>query len=194
MVNEAFNDDGTMRDTIWYDQPGIGLAGMGTQYIEQPLTWAHAADPNAQLFYNDCNAEPVNLKSDAIYAMAQDFKNRGVPLDGVCFQLHIDLSFDDPTTLASFASNLQRFAALGLDLHITELDIRLPDSSAASFNAQAKLYARSLQSVYSSQRASCFRPGDLPTSIRGFRAPIRDGVGRCRGTRITKRSQPISVC
>ncbi len=140
VVNEAFNDDGTMRDTIWYDQPGIGFAGMGTQYIELALGWAHAADPNAQLFYNDYNAEPMNVKSDAIYAMAQDFKNRGVPLDGVGFQLHIDLSFDDPTTLASFTSNLQRFAALGLNLHIPELDIRLSDSSAASFNAQAKLY------------------------------------------------------
>src|SRR6266536_3692542 len=56
------------------------------------------------------------------------------------FQLHIDLLFDDPNTLASLASNMQRFAALGLILHITELDIRLSDSSAASFNAQAKLY------------------------------------------------------
>src|SRR5713226_4065721 len=55
VVNEAFNDDGTMRDTIWYDQPGIGLACMGTQYIEQVLNWAHAADPNAKLFYNDYN-------------------------------------------------------------------------------------------------------------------------------------------
>jgi endo-1,4-beta-xylanase len=139
-VNEAFNDDGTMRDTIWYDQPGIGFAGMGTQYIEQALNWARAADPNTQLFYNDYNAEPTNAKSDAIYAMAQDFKNRGAPLDGVGFQLHIDLSFDNPTTLTSFSSNLQRFAALGLDLYITELDIRLSDSTAASFNAQARLY------------------------------------------------------
>jgi len=140
VVNEAFNDDGTMRDTIWYDQPGIGFAGMGTKYIEQVLTWAHAADPNAKLFYNDYNAEPLDAKSDAIYAMAQDFKTRGVPLDGIGFQLHIDLTFDNPATLASLTGNLQRFAALGLDLHITELDIRLQDSSAASLAAQAKLY------------------------------------------------------
>jgi endo-1,4-beta-xylanase len=140
VVNEAFNDDGTMRDTIWYDQPGIGFAGMGTKYIEQVLTWAHAADPNAKLFYNDYNAEPLDAKSDAIYAMAQDFKTRGVPLDGIGFQLHIDLTFDNPATLASLTSNLQRFAALSLDLHITELDIRLQDSSAASLAAQAKLY------------------------------------------------------
>ena len=140
VVNEAFNDDGTMRDTIWYDQPGIGFAGMGTKYIEQVLTWAHAADPTAKLFYNDYNAEPLDAKSDAIYAMAQDFKTRGVPLDGIGFQLHIDLTFDNPATLASLTGNLQRFAALGLDLHITELDIRLQDSRAASLAAQAKLY------------------------------------------------------
>jgi len=153
VVNEAFNDDGTMRHTIWYDQPGIGFAGMGTKYIEQVLTWAHAADPNAKLFYNDYNAEPLNAKSDAIYAMAQDFKTRGVPLDGIGFQLHIDLTFDNPATLASLTSNLQRFAALGLDLHITELDIRLQDSSAASLAAQAKLYGEI--AAICVQQASC---------------------------------------
>jgi endo-1,4-beta-xylanase len=140
VVNEAFNSDGSLRSTIWYDQPGIGFAFMGTKYIEQALTWGHSADSTALLFYNDYGAEIMNTKSDAIYAMAQDFKSRNVPLDGIGFQLHIDLSFDDPNTLNSLASNLQRFAALGLIVHITELDIRLSDSSGASFNAQAKLY------------------------------------------------------
>ena len=41
VVNEAFNDNRTMRNTIWYDQPGTGYAGMGTRYIEQALRWAH---------------------------------------------------------------------------------------------------------------------------------------------------------
>jgi endo-1,4-beta-xylanase len=139
VVNEAFTDDGSMRHTIWYDQPGIG-AGPGTKYIEQALQWAHAADPNAKLFYNDYDAEEINKKSDVIYTMAKDFKKRGVPLDGIGFQTHITLKFDDPATLASYAQNLQRFADLGLDLHITELDIRLRDSSPESFAAQAKLY------------------------------------------------------
>ena len=56
VVNEAFNDDGTMRHTIWYDQPGIG-AGAGTKYIEQVLRWAREADSGAKLFYNDYDAE-----------------------------------------------------------------------------------------------------------------------------------------
>lgn len=139
VVNGAFNDDGTMRHTIWYDQPGIG-AGMGTKYIEQALRWGREADPKAKLFYNDYDAEEVNKKSDAIYAMAKDFKKRGVPLDGIGFQTHISLKFDDPAKLASYARNLERFAKLGLELHMTELDIRLSDDSAASLSAQAKLY------------------------------------------------------
>jgi endo-1,4-beta-xylanase len=139
VVNEAFNDNGTMRSTIWYDQPGIG-AGKGTEYIEQALRWAHQADPSAKLFYNDYDAEEINRKSDAIYAMAKDFKNRGVPLDGIGFQNHVSLKFDDPAKLASYAQNLERFAKLGLELHITELDIRLNDSIPASLSAQAKLY------------------------------------------------------
>lgn len=139
VVNEAFNDDGTMRHTIWFDQPGI-IAGAGTQYIKQVFRWAHEADPSAKLFYNDYDAEEMNKKSDAIYAMAKDFKKRGVPLDGIGFQAHVSLKFDDPAKLASFAANLERFAKLGLELHITELDVRLTDSNPASLTAQAKLY------------------------------------------------------
>ena len=157
VVNEAFNDDGTMRDTIWYDQPGIGFAGQGTKYIEQALQWAHAADPAAKLFYNDYSAETMNAKSDAIYAMAADFKNRGVPLDGIGFQTHVDLTFDNPSTLASFASNLQRFADLGLDVHITELDIRLSDNTQASLNAQAKLYGELMTMCVQQPRCKVFQ-------------------------------------
>jgi endo-1,4-beta-xylanase len=139
VVNEAFNDDGTMRHTKWYDQPGIG-AGKGTEYIEQAMRWAREADPGAKLFYNDFDTEVLNKKSDAIYSMALDFKKRGVPLDGIGFQNHVSLKFDNPKTLASYARNLERFAKLGLELHITELDVRLNDSSPASLQAQAKLY------------------------------------------------------
>ncbi|HEY6372048.1 MAG TPA: endo-1,4-beta-xylanase [Candidatus Sulfotelmatobacter sp.] len=139
VVNEAFEDDGTMRHTIWYDEPGIGV-GAGTKYIEQALRWAQEADPSAKLFYNDYDAEEGNRKSDAIYRMAKDFKGRGVPLDGIGFQAHVSLKFDDPAQLASLAKNLDRFAKLGLELHITELDVRLDDPSPASLAAQAKLY------------------------------------------------------
>jgi endo-1,4-beta-xylanase len=139
VVNEAFNDDGTMRSTLWYDQPGIG-AGQGTKYIEQALRWAREADPNVKLFYNDYDAEEINKKSDAIYAMAKDFKARGVPLDGVGFQTHISLKFVDPAKLESYKKNLDRFAKLGLELQMTEVDIRLSSGDPASLAAEGKLY------------------------------------------------------
>jgi endo-1,4-beta-xylanase len=140
VVNEPFNDDGSIRSTIWYDSPGIGFAGQGTKSIEQALQWAHTADPAAILFVNDYGAEVGNAKSDAMYAMAQDFKSRGVPLGGVGLEFHIDPSFDNSDNLTSLGNNIQRFGALGLVVHISELDVRLPDDSASSLTAQASTY------------------------------------------------------
>jgi endo-1,4-beta-xylanase len=153
VVNEAFNEDGTIRSTIWYDAPGIGFAGQGTRTIEQALIWAHSADPAAKLFYNDYSAETMNAKSDAIYAMAQDFVKRGVPLSGIGMQLHIDPAFDSPSNLASLSQNIQRLGALGLEVHFTEIDVRLQSNSSNDLAAQELVY-RDLMNVCL-QQSSC---------------------------------------
>jgi endo-1,4-beta-xylanase len=140
VVNEAFNDDGSMRSTVWYDKPGIGYAGQGTKTIEQALRWAHQADPSAKLFVNEYGAEVLNKKSDAIYAMAEDFVKRGVPLSGIGMQLHISPDFDQPENLASLRQNIRRLAALGLEVQFTELDVRLPSASGFNLGAQADTY------------------------------------------------------
>jgi endo-1,4-beta-xylanase len=125
VVNEAFDElqPGKLRSTIWRDQPGIGLAGNGSSYIERCFRWAHEADPQALLFYNEAGAEVVNPKSDAIYAMVRDFRQRGVPIDGVGFQMHIEKLRAD---VASISANIKRFTALGVEVHITEMDVALP--------------------------------------------------------------------
>ena len=140
VVNEAFNDDGSIRSTLWSDSPGIGLTGTG--YIEQALRWVHDADPQALLFYNDYGAELTNTKSNAIYAMVQDFKSRGVPIDGVGLQMHLTTNTG---SLASMESNLRRLTSLEVHVQITELDVRIPvDSSgnagAADLPTQARIY------------------------------------------------------
>jgi endo-1,4-beta-xylanase len=94
VVNEPFNDDGSLRSYVWCNKPGIGFAGQGTRTIEQALRWAHAADPNAKLLVNEYGAETLNAKSNAVYAMAKDFVKRGVPLSGIGLQLHIIPGFD----------------------------------------------------------------------------------------------------
>jgi endo-1,4-beta-xylanase len=150
VVNEAFVDDGTLRSSAWYDKPGIGFAGQGTGYIEQAFRWAREADPKAKLFYNDFSGELFNPKSNAIYAMLKDFKTRGVPVDGIGFQCHLWSGFDTPANLNAFRENLQRFADLGLIIHITELDLQLRSDSAEAFQAEANLY-RDVAKVASSQ-------------------------------------------
>ena len=123
VVNEAFDENGQLRDSIWYNRPGIGLAGKGTAYIEQAFRGAREADPHALLFYNDAEAESINRKSDAIYSMTRDFKRRGVPLDGIGLQMHI---FNLAPDVASIAANIERFTNLGVQIHITEMDVALP--------------------------------------------------------------------
>jgi endo-1,4-beta-xylanase len=142
VVNEAFNDDGSLRDSFWYNQPGIGFADRKTGYIEQSFRWARDAAPQGRLFYNDHGAETLNTKSDALYAMAADFVARKVPVDGIGFQVHVDQAFGASKTIASFKANLERFAQLGLSVQITELDVRLGSSDAAALQAQAEVYRK----------------------------------------------------
>ena len=130
VVNEALDENGDVRDSLWYNQPGIGSSGKGTAYIEQAFRWAHKADPHALLFYNEAEGEGLNRKSDAIYAMVKDFKRRGVPLDGVGLQMHIStLDVDIPAVIANISANVARLTALGVQVHITELDVSLPVDS-----------------------------------------------------------------
>ncbi|MBJ6623010.1 endo-1,4-beta-xylanase [Streptomyces sp. DHE17-7] len=128
VVNEAFQDGGSgaRRSSPFQDKLGDG-------YIEEAFRTARAADPAAKLCYNDYNTDGVNAKSTAVYAMVKDFKARGVPIDCVGFQGHFNSNSPVP---ADLRANLQRFADLGVDVQITELDIE------GSGTAQADAYAR----------------------------------------------------
>ncbi|KUN85565.1 endo-1,4-beta-xylanase [Streptomyces bungoensis] len=127
VVNEPFNEDGTYRSTIWYDNLGSG-------YIANALTWAHAADPDAKLYINDYNVEGVDAKSTALYNLVRSLKAQGVPIDGVGLQAHLILG-QVPSTLQQ---NIQRFADLGVDVAITELDIRMQTPADSTRLTQQK--------------------------------------------------------
>src|SRR5438445_647161 len=106
---------------------GMTNLGLDSREKEPPtssaLRWAHAADPGALLFYNDAEGEALNPKSDALYAMVKDFKRRGVPIDGIGMQMHI---FDLHPDVSSIGANIGRLTALGVQIHITEMDVALP--------------------------------------------------------------------
>lgn len=147
VVNEALDEKGHFKDSIWYNRPGIGFADQGSKYVEQAFRWAREADPAALLFYNENGAEGAGVKSDAVYNMVKDFKQRGVPIDGVGLQMHIDrLDFD----AAVVSANIARLTALGLQVHITELDVSLPVdgngiAQANDLAAQAEIYRAVVQ-------------------------------------------------
>lgn len=185
VVNEAFDEvhPGTLRSTIWRDEPGIDAAASDEpratdiparsehstrspqpySYIERCFRWAHEADPQAMLFYNDAEAETINPKSDAIYAMVSDFRRRGVPIDGVGFQMHVaNMHADVP----SISANIKRFVALGVQVHITEMDVALPVDS----NGNASPQDLQLQAdIYRQIAAACLSyPGCTAIQTWGF--------------------------
>jgi endo-1,4-beta-xylanase len=143
VVNEAFNDDGSLNNTIWLRQLGPG-------YIADAFRWAHQADPKALLFYNDFNIEGVNAKSNAVYALVRQLRGQGVPIQGVGVQGHFGVQFGFP---ADVRQNLDRFAALGMFTAVTEADVRMPlPTDAIKLQAQAQGYNVMLQACLLSAR------------------------------------------
>jgi endo-1,4-beta-xylanase len=121
VVNEPFNSDGSFVADPFFN-------AMGSGYIADALRTAHAADPAAKLYLNDFGIEGENAKSNAMFSLAQSLLAQGVPLNGIGFESHFILG----QIPADMQANMQRFANLGLDVAVTELDdrITLPASSA----------------------------------------------------------------
>lgn len=148
VVNEAVDDDGSLRNSIW-------LKSIGPEYMDMAFTWAHEADPQAELFYNDFGNEDLGTKSNAIYALVQGMVGRGVPIHGVGFQMH--LSLDSTPRWADIAANMKRLGDLGLNVHITEMDVRIQGSPTNnSLTAQAAIYGNMLQTCVSANNCKAF--------------------------------------
>ena len=147
MVNEPFDEDGTLQSTIW-------LNALGPNYIADALRWAHQADPHAKLFLNDFNIEGIGPKSDAMYALVKNLLAQHIPIDGVGFETHLDLQFNLPPMIEE---NFQRLVALGLDVDITEMDVRMPvPATSAQLAAKASVYAQLMQDCLAVRRCVDF--------------------------------------
>ena len=113
VVNEGFETDGgNYRETFWYNK-------IGKDYIAKAFIYAHEADPNAVLFYNDFNIERDTVKLNAVLKMVKEFKAQGVPISGIGFQMHIRMDTPDDV----IANSLRKAAKTGLQIHLSEVDI-----------------------------------------------------------------------
>lgn len=138
VVNEAVADNGKeLRDSVF-------LRRLGPDYIARAFRVAHEADPACRLFYNDYGAEGAGPKADRVYRLLQELVAAGVPVHGVGMQMHRSLGDMPPP--AAVRDNMRRLAALGLEVAVTELDIRVPlPATAAAFAQQAAHYAALLE-------------------------------------------------
>lgn len=112
VVNEALNDDGTLRQTPW-------MKIIGEDYAAKAFQFAHEADPNAQLNYNDYSLENGPKRNGAI-ALIKKLRDQGVPVTGVGLQGHDNLEWP---TIKQEDATIEAFGKLGVKVMITELDI-----------------------------------------------------------------------
>ena len=121
VVNEALNENGTLRNSQWLRIIGEGSEDKQYDFIENAFRWAHEADPNAELYYNDYGIETSKAKCDGAVAIVKHLKSKGIRIDTVGIQLHGSLTHPSVEGLEYAITSL---AAAGVKVMITELDIR----------------------------------------------------------------------
>ena len=112
VVNEALNDDGTLRKTVFLDM-------LGEDYIEQAFSLANNVDPNVALAYNDYNLYKPKKRKGAI-RIINSLRKKGIRIDAVGIQAHWDLHFP---SIEEIEKTIVELAETGVDVMITELDI-----------------------------------------------------------------------
>ena len=183
VVNEALEEDGTLRHGAWHN-------GVGPDYIGEAFRLAREHDPDAALIYNDYGIELPGPKSDALLELLRAELTAGTPIDGVGFQMHLYSKHEGRSD--EIAANLARFAELGLSIWITEFDV-VPTwqlGAVAAAERQADLYADALRTCASSSRpARRSRRGACRIATRGAATPAP-----CRSTRSSSRSPRSARC
>ncbi|MEQ4209400.1 endo-1,4-beta-xylanase [Actinopolymorpha sp. B9G3] len=153
VVNEPMADDGSLRQSIFYQH-------LGPNYIADAFRWAHQADPDAKLYLNDYNVEwsdPADgdfghyQRHSGYYQLVKNLVDAGVPIDGVGVQGHFSINgymsrVTEPYDLPHLVENLRQFSDLGLKTTITEADLGMPmPPDSVKLHAQAYGYTALMQ-------------------------------------------------
>jgi endo-1,4-beta-xylanase len=147
VVNEALEEDGTLRNSPW-------RRIIGDDYIAKAFEFAREADPDVELYYNDYSLENAPKRNGAV-ALIRSLQEQGIKVSGIGLQGHNKM---DWPTLAQQDSTLAAFAALGIHIMITELDVDvLPSSENRGADVGLTIEARPDLNPY---------PGSLPDSVQ----------------------------
>ncbi len=187
VVNEAFADGSTQhRSSVFQNVLGNG-------FIEEAFRTARNADPGAKLCYNDYNIENwTDAKTQGVYSMVKDFKARGVPIDCVGFQSH----FGTGGPPSNFPTTLSNFAALGVDVQLTELDIQNAGTTAYSTTVKDCMNVARCAgiTVWGIRDSDSWRTGANPLLFdnNGNKKPAYDAVLTALGSGVPVSSPPAS--
>lgn len=113
VVNESIDEDKGWRESAWFKTMG------SSEYQERAFTLAHEIDPDAHLIYNDYNMHSPGKRAFLVDVI-KDYKKRGIPIHGVGMQSHVGLEYPD---MAEYEASMEAFAAQGMRLHMTELEV-----------------------------------------------------------------------
>lgn len=175
VVNEAFEDNGTLRKSVWSDNI--------PDYIAKSFQWAREADPDVLLFYSDYGQDRnTPLKSEAILAMITDLKKRNIPIDGYGLQSHLSTI---NSTNERIIKSIQDAAATGLKVHLSELDVSVNSNNVSTFTYNDAIKAKQTEMykvVFETYRSiptnqqygiTCWNVGDKDTWLRtSFNRPL----------------------
>jgi endo-1,4-beta-xylanase len=122
VVNESLDENGSLRRrSPWVQILSSDSNDTKYEFIEKAFQWAHEADPDVELYYNDYNLDTSRAKCNGAVAIVKDLKSKGIRIDGVGIQCHAGLTYP---TAESLDYAITTLAATGVKVMITELDIR----------------------------------------------------------------------
>lgn len=132
VVNEAVMEDGSYRDgTLADDKKSLWYQIIGPDYIAEAFKAAHAADPNAKLFYNDYY-DYIPAKQQGIHDMIKGLLDQGIQVDGIGMQCHLNLAPSTDATNQGYYQDVSHledaiklYSSLGVSVQVTELDLSL---------------------------------------------------------------------
>lgn len=137
VVNEAI-DGSDYRKTLWYEK-------IGPEYIKLAFKWANEADPKALLSYNDYGVGEIAPKSDRMLELVEDLRAKGITVDGVGFQMHMDITYN--YDFESLFHNIKRFTDRGFLVDFTEIDIRYRGEPTEELETKQARYYQQLMEI-----------------------------------------------
>ena len=136
VVNEAIMDDGSWRNSKFYQI-------LGEDFVRLAFEFAHEADPDAELYYNDYSmANPG--RREGVTRMVGDLLEKGVRVDGIGMQCHVNLDYP---TIEEYKKSIEAYSELGVKVMITEMDITVlpwPGTSVGADVAMSAEYQASM--------------------------------------------------